>query len=163
MELKPLAPDALGKALERAERYRLLNEPEGAESICLDVLRVEPRNQAALVSLLLALTDQFGAGGTTERAREILPALEDDYERAYYAGLICERRAKALLHRGGPGSSSMAYQEFREAMTWYGKAEALRPPGNDDAVLRWNTCVRLLARHPHLRPASEERSELPLE
>lgn len=163
MELKPLAPDALAKALEKAERYRLLNEPEGAESICLDVLRVEPRNQAALVALLLALTDQFGAGVTAARAREILPALEGDYERTYYAGLICERRAKAILQRGGPGSSAMAYQEFREAMGWYEKAEPLRPPGNDDAVLRWNTCVRILTRHPHLRPAPEERAELPLE
>ena len=108
MDLKPLAKDAVGRALERAERYRLLNEPEGAESICLDVLRLEPRNQAALVMLLLALTDQFPAGGTVDRARAVLPTLHDEYERVYYAGLICERRAKALLHRGGPGSSFAA-------------------------------------------------------
>lgn len=163
MDLKPLAPEAVAKALEKAERYRLLNEPEGAESICLDILRIEPGHQAALVTLLLARTDQFASGGTAARAREILPALRDEYDRTYYAGLICERRARALLHRGGPGSSSMAYEGFREAMGWYEKAEALRPAGNDDAVLRWNTCVRILARHPHLRPAAEERAELPLE
>lgn len=163
MELKPLATDAIPKALEKAERYRLLNEPEGAESICLDVLRIEPQNQAALVMLLLALTDQFASGGTVDRAREVLPALHDEYDRRYYAGLICERRAKALLHRGGPGSSFMAYDGLREAMSWYEKAEVIRPHGNDDALLRWNTCVRLLRRHPHLRPAPEEGAELPLE
>jgi hypothetical protein len=163
VDLKPLARDAVARALERAERYRLLNEPEGAESICLDVLRIEPSNQAALVMLLLALTDQFPGGGTVDRARAVLPALHDEYERAYYAGLICERRAKALVHRGGPGSSFAAYDGFHEAMSWYEKAEAIRPPGNDDAVLRWNTCARILERHKHLRPAPEERGEPPLD
>lgn len=132
---------------------------EGAESICLDVLRVEPHHQAALVMLLLALTDQLASGATVDRARAVLPALQDEYDRVYYAGLICERHAKALLHRAGPGSSFSAYDRFREAMIWYEKAETLRPPGNDDAVLRWNTCVRILERHPHLRPSTEERAE----
>jgi len=27
------------------------------------------------------------------------------------------------------------------------RAEALRPAGNDESILRWNTCVRLLGRH----------------
>ena len=35
-------------ALEKALRYRLLNEPVEAESICRDVLEVDPDNQAAL-------------------------------------------------------------------------------------------------------------------
>ena len=58
-ELKPLSEKAVPRALERAERYRLLNEPAEAESICQDVLRIEPENQQALISLLPALTDQF--------------------------------------------------------------------------------------------------------
>ena len=58
-DLKPLNPDAIPKALQKAERYRLLNEPEEAESICLDILAIEPDNQQALVMLLLAQTDQF--------------------------------------------------------------------------------------------------------
>jgi hypothetical protein len=29
-------------------------------------------------------------------------------------------------------------------MESYEKAAAVRPTGNDDAILRWNTCVRLL-------------------
>jgi len=45
--------------LTKAERYRLLNEPEEAESICRDILDVDPTHEAALVNFLLALTDQF--------------------------------------------------------------------------------------------------------
>jgi hypothetical protein len=44
-------------------------------------------------------------------------------------------------------------------MTWYERAEAMRPPGNDDAILRWNACARLIMRDQHLVPAVEERSE----
>ena len=164
-DLKPLSREAIPAALERATRYRLLNEPAEAESICLDVLRAEPDNQQALVTLLLAITDQFGSAPTegVRRAREVLPRLEDGYKRAYYAGIICERCAKAQLRSAAPKSGEMAYQWLRDAMSWYEKAESQRPPGNDEAILRWNTCGRLLARHPHLRPGAEERVELSLE
>jgi len=37
-----------------------INEPEEAESICLDILEVDADNQEVLVMLLLAITDQFG-------------------------------------------------------------------------------------------------------
>jgi hypothetical protein len=47
MHLKPLSVDAIPSALVNAERYRFLNEPGEAESICLDVLAVDPANQAA--------------------------------------------------------------------------------------------------------------------
>src|SRR5262245_50846944 len=145
-ELKPLAREAIPAALEKAMRYRLLNEPGEAESISHDILRTEPDNQQALVTLLLALTDRFTKGyavGLTQ-AREILPQLRDPYERAYYAGIICERRAKAHLQRGGAGFGFEAYEFLREAMTWYEKAEALGPPGNADALLRWNACARII-------------------
>ena len=114
--------------------------------------------------LVLALTDQFGEGSAdaVHRARQVLPRLRDDYERAYYAGIICERRAKAHLKQGGHGAGGVAYEAFQEAMTWFEKAEAIRPAGNDDAVLRWNTCARILARH-HLRPSPSDWSEPPLE
>lgn len=159
--LKPLSRDAIQPALMKAERYRLLNEPAEAESICRDVLDVEPNHQQALVVLLLALTDQFGehASGAAQEADEILRRLVDDYERAYYSGIVRERRAKALLNRGGPGTASSVYEWLREAMAHYERAEALRPAGNDDAILRWNTCARILMRNPHLEPAAEERAE----
>ncbi len=145
-------------------RYRLLNEPAEAESICLDVLQIDPENQHALVLLLLALTDRFGRGyavGVT-RAQEILPRLRDEYDRAYYAGIISERRAKAQLSQHTPGSQTNAYELLREAMNLYEKAESLRPPGNDDALLRWNACARIIMRS-HLAARDDEKLDLPLE
>ena len=102
-------------------------------------------------------------GADVSQAREILPRIRGAYEHAYYAGIICERRAKAQMKQGGPGSGYVAYQWFREAMAWYEKAEKIRPPGNDNALLRWNTCARILMSHPHLKPEPEDRSEPPFE
>lgn len=164
-ELKQLSKEAVPKALEKAERYRLLNEPAEAESICSDILRADPGNQQALVMLLLTLTDQFEEelGGTVARAKELLPRLADEYARTYYRGIICERTGKAWLKRGSMGSGGTAYESFLEAMRWYEAAEAVRPPGNDDALLRWNTCARILERHAELAPVAEERTEPQLE
>jgi len=119
---------------------------------------VDPANQELLVTLLLALTDQFTerGGADVDRARKLLPRLNDAYRRAYYAGIIAERRAKAQLDRGGPGASGIAYHCLHEAMDFYEEAEASRPPGDDEALLRYNTCVRLLERYPQLQPALEE-------
>jgi hypothetical protein len=160
-ELKRLTKDGIPAALAKAERYRLLAQPWEAESIYLDVLEVEPRDEAALTGLVLALTDQFAHGGPglVRRARELLPRLADEYDRAYYAGIICERWAKALLDQHNPGTGSTVYELLLEAKDWYEKAEALRPPGNDDALLRWNACVRLAARHPEVAAAPTERTQ----
>lgn len=163
-ELKLLHPEAIPKALEKAERYRLLNEPGEAASICQDILRIDPDNQKVLVTLLLSLTDRFEEfGDDVRRAREILPRLQDAYERAYYSGIVSERQAKAQLKRGGPGSGYAAHAGLRDAMNSYEKAETLRPPGNDDAILRWNACARIFAERPDLVAAPEDRGELPLE
>ena len=164
-EPKPLQRDTIPRALEKAELYRLLNEPGEAESICLDVLAADAQNQQALVTLLLALTDQFEErmADAVQRAREVLPRLRDEYERAYYAGIVSERRGKAQLKHGSPGSRHAAYDSLREAMSWYERAEAIRPPGNDDAVLRWNACGRILQRRPDLVPAPAEPREPQLE
>ena len=158
-DLKPISRGAIPEALQKVERYRLLNEPWQAESICQDVLRIEADNHAALVTLLLALTDQFQDGVTVAEARKVVASMRDEYERAYYSGIICERRAKALLRQGSHGSGAVVYDWIREAMTWYDQAEAIRPPALDDSLLRWNTCARLLMRHPHLQPASEHHTE----
>ena len=149
MDLKPITREGVPAALQKAERYRLLNDSNAAESIWLDILGVEPENQQALVTLLLSVTDQFmeDAGDAVKRARDVLPRLKDDYKRAYYAGIIAERKAKALLRLGGPSADAVAHDWFRDAMRWYEKAEALRPAGNDEAILRWNACARMLGRH----------------
>ena len=153
-ELKPISASGIAAALEKAERYRLLSDPVAAESICLDILQLQPENQDALVSLLLARTDQFspshGAGDAA--AREVLPRLTSEYDRAYYTALITERRGKALMETARPGSQGMAWVCFREAMEAYEKAATLAPAGNDDAVLRWNTCARILNAYSHLAP-----------
>lgn len=163
-ELKPLSKEAIPAALERAMRYRLLNEPGEAESICLDVLNTDPDNQQALVILLLALTDRFSKayGVSDTQAKDVLGRLQNEYERAYYTGIILERKAKALLHYAAPGAGYRAFDLFREAMGWFEKAEAIRPAGNDDARLRWNTCARIIAQNK-LGPAPQEIFDLPLE
>ena len=163
-ELKSLSTEAIPAALEKAERYRLLNEPAEAESICLDVLKADPDNQKALIALLLAVSDRFGKGyGVSDtQAKEFLARLEGEYERAYYAGILAERRAKAKLAQGTPGSKFYAYDGFRDAMNWFEKAEAVRPHGNDDALLRWNTCARIITQNK-LVPREEEHVEPPLE
>jgi hypothetical protein len=157
MHLKPITREGIPAALQKAERYRLLNDSPAAESICLDVLEVDPSNQEAIVSLLLSITDQFveEMSEGVQRARALLSRITDRYEETYYAGIICERRAVAHIHRAAFGSSDVASEWFREAMGWYEKAEKMRPAGNDEAILRWNTCVRMLGKHERAHGHSE--------
>ena len=164
-DLKPLNPDAIPKALQKAERYRLLNEPEEAESICLDILNIDPDNQEAITTLLLALTDQFRSDCTEclARTQALLPRLQSEYERCYYAGIICERRGTAQIDKGVLGCRTTAYNWLRQAMDWYEQAEAIRPPQNDDAILRWNTCVRMVQKHELTPPAVENFEPVLLE
>ena len=155
---KPLSPESLDAALAKAKRYRLLNEPMEAESISLDILEAKPDHQLALKMLLLALTDQFPdeLSGNVTRAQAIIPQLDDEYGRVYYAGLIAERRAKTIMRRGTPSAGTIAYQGLRDAMECYEKAEAIREAGNDDPILRWNTCARMIESKASLRPAEPE-------
>lgn len=150
--LKSISTDAVSKALEKAERYRLLNEPSLAESICLDILAISPSHQQALVSLLLARSDQFDSGVPMKSAQEVLRRIDGEYERAYYAGIIWERQGHAHLRQHGLCSNANAYHALREAMQHYERAETLRTQGNDDAILRWNACARVLMRNPEIRP-----------
>ena len=164
-ELKSLSKEAIPAALEKAERYRLLNEPGEAESICLDILRADPENQPAIITLLLALTDRFEKGYAVSdtQAKDLLSRITSEYERNYYTGIFHERRGKAKLRQGTPDCRFQAYDLFRQAMSWFEKAEAIRPPGHDDALLRWNTCARIIAQN-NLTPREEEqRIEFPLE
>lgn len=144
--LKKLSEEAIPAALERAKHYRLLNEPGAAESICLDILEVEPDNKEALITIVLAMSDRFGrdyAIGDT-RIQDYISKIQGEYERAYYTGIVYERRAKATLRKGAVGSGSTAFEFFHQAMNWFEKAEAIRPPGNDDVILRWNGCARVI-------------------
>jgi hypothetical protein len=154
--LKPISHDSVAGALAKAERYRLLNEPAQAASICRDILEIEPRNQPALISLLLSLTDQIAHDSRAfTEALGVVERLESAYDRAYYAGIAWERRARAR-HPGGGSGHHYAYDWLVKALGLFEKAEELRAPGNDDAVLRWNAIVRYLERHKELAPAEEE-------
>ena len=145
-ELKKISAESIARATSKAERYRLLNEPRSAESICRDVLAVDPNRQDVLRILVLALTDQFkGLSVRKGEALQLLERLEDEYSRAYYSGVIHERWAKALLDADYPAST--VYDCLAEAMDAYERAIPLAESGNEDATLRWNTCVRIIARH----------------
>ena len=159
-ELKPLSPEAVPRAVAKAERYRLLNEPGEAQSICLDVLAADPDNQEAVATLILALTDQFGeTPSLVNEALATAARLRDSYERAYYTGIVHERRAKALLAHGTRRSGPSVYEWLRMAMTRFEEADDIRPANNDDARLRWNACARLIASNRHLVPAADEPRE----
>ena len=147
-ELKTISKEAIPRAVQKAERYRLLNQSWATESICLDILEVDATNQPVIVMLLLALTDQFASesGELARRARATLDRLTDPYQRAYYAGIIAERLAHAQLTSGAMHAEAMAFATLRSAMESFEKAEALRQPGNDDSILRWNTCARAIER-----------------
>jgi len=156
-ELKMLSKASIPSALQKAERYRLLNEPYEAQSICLDILQVAPDNQEALIMLLLAYTDTFKEEifPAFNKAVEVLERLGDSHCRIYYRGIINERRAKAHLDKGGPSSAQIAYDWYVKAMADYEQALNYCSPGNEDAALRWNTCARLLNENPHLKPSKE--------
>jgi len=156
--LKRLSAAAVPAALEKAHRYRLLNEPSDAESICRDVLAVDPQNQEALVTLVLALSDQLEErmAAAYDEGLALLRQLADDYRRQYYAGILCERRAKAQRRRGGMRAAHAVYDWFRRAMEHYEKAIALAPAANQEAILRWNACARVLDAHPELQPETED-------
>ncbi len=163
-ELKPLPGRDVEAALALAERCRTAGEPEEAESICLDVLEVQPESQPALELLLLARTDllERGLPEGVQRARELLPRLQGDYERAYFGGLVCERQAKYLLGQRGRRTGFVAYEWFRFAMEEYDSA-AQAAPDRPEPVLRWNACARILMRNPHCVPDPEEQLEHEIE
>jgi len=154
-ELKSISEQSIPEALAKVERYRLLNEPSLAESICLDILAVVPNHQQALISLLLARTDQFDSDVHVKAAQEVLAYIKGDYERAYYQGIIWERLGNARIRHGGTGAGASAYHALRGAMDHYEKAMNFAIPGNDDAILRWNTCARVIMQNPDLRSVPE--------
>jgi hypothetical protein len=143
-QLKKIKKSSIPRALDKVEQYRLLNEPIEAESICRDILAVEPDHQEALVKMILTLTDQFGKGVPGDEAFLYVEKLTDAYEKAYYTGIVYERKAKAILAKGLLDHKHDAFEWFVDAMSAYENAEALSSPDNDDAILRWNACVRTI-------------------
>jgi tetratricopeptide (TPR) repeat protein len=155
--LKRLSRANLEAAITKASHYRDLNQPEEAESICRDVLDVDPQNQPAWKILGLAITDRFTTGqvGLLEEAVEAFERLADAYERVYHVGVAWERAAKAHLERNEAHS---AVTSFEHALRLFEQAEGMRPD-SPDPILRWNRCVRLLSNHPSLRAAIQSPRE----
>lgn len=163
-ELYRISDRAIPAALEKARQYRSLLEPEQAESICLDILDVQPDHHDAQVVLILAYTDQFSNSGQILDAKRVLmlvDALPDEYERFYYRGLVSERHARAMLNESM--SRSFAYEYFREALQWYERAQVQQPENNDDAILRWNACLRTVSRERLQPRADRDETHLDME
>ena len=154
-QLKTISRSGIAEALSKVQHYRYLNQAEEAESICRDVLAADPENQMGLRQLGLAISDQF-TGAMADRfkeAEECFQRLTSDYERSYYLGILHERRAKAQLRSGQLAHTLVV--SFENAMRYFEEAEKIRPQGNDDALLRWNRCVRLLESIPRLSREKE--------
>ena len=143
---KPISQSTLEAAFDKADRYRLLNEPREAESISLDILATAPGDQRALMMLLLSITDQFKDDllPNVRRAQALLERLDGEYARYYYTGIITERQAKVLMANDVVCKDRRVHDQLKEAMEWYEKAEAVRPPDNEDSILRWNACARIV-------------------
>jgi hypothetical protein len=162
--LKPISKDGVASAIDKAEQYRLLNQPRLAESICLDVLLIDNGNQQAMVTMLLALTDQFGQSSSTaaRKAQDIANTLKDGYAKLYYTGIIRERQGSASLTSGNPGSEFDAYEWYLEAMDFYEQADAANKDSkNEDPLLRWNTCARIIMQYDlKARPPGDDSGML---
>lgn len=143
-QLKTISKDAIPEATAKADWYRLLNEPGEAESICRDVLAVDPADQTALRLLGLSITDQFRGAPSDRRAEAeaVFQRLKEPYEQTYYTGIARERFAKAQLAAGRPPHTLVVL--FEDALACFERAQAIRPAGNDEAILRWNRCARTL-------------------
>jgi hypothetical protein len=163
-ELKKIKKTAVPRALDKVDQYRLLNDPVNAESICRDILSIEPDNQKALVKLILTLTDQFNMGVTSQEAISFIPEIKDEYQREYYKGIICERQGKAMLSNNISFKHDV-FEWFEEAMEAFEKADSLSPADNNEAILRWNSCVRTIERHKLTKKPLEPKNtlHLPLE
>lgn len=166
IELKTLTRGAIPSALEMARQYRSIGEPDEAESICHDILAVDPENQDALITLILSLTDRFSDDGVAdafEKARETVNRLSDQYCKSYYSGIVFERRAKHHFRNGSPGSGRLAYDWYVKALFAFNDALSSCDPNNQDAALRWNACARFINGHPHLKPQDKSEPDMLLD
>lgn len=157
LDLHDIHPDSIELALDKARQYRSLHEPEIAESICLDILHIEPENQKALVLYILALSDQLHHAGKKTQVQSIEQAiqkLQSRYQQHYYTGLLHERRARFMLTQSM--ARVFAYDYFIEALQFYQKAEKIRPEHNDESILRWNSCIRTIEKEK-LKPRPDNK------
>lgn len=147
MDLHFIHKKSIGCVLDKAKQYRLLLEPDLAISICLDIFAVDSDNQEALVIYILALTDALSHSDASthkpdKKIQDAIKKLQSDYQKNYYQGIFYERKARSLMSYAM--STSFAYDLLLKAIGCYKKAEKLTPENCDDAVLRYNACVRTI-------------------
>ena len=141
----------------------MLNEPGEAESICLDILETDPENQPALITLLLALTDRFskGYGVSDTQANHCSRGSRANTSAPTTRGFWPSAGPRRNSRRDTPGPVITPTMIVRsDAAVREGRN--VRPPGNDDALLRWNTCARMMAKNK-LAARDEDRTEPVLE
>ncbi len=155
MDYRLIHQDTIGAVLDKARQYRSLLEPELAISICLDVFAVDENNQDALVIYILAMTDLYNHANAKvcpQTINESIAKLTSEFERTYYTGITLERKARALLKNAM--SRSFAYNLFIQAIKIYDQAQQIAPKQRDDAILRYNACVRTI-KNEHLSPRQD--------
>lgn len=109
--------------------------------------------------MILALTDQFPDGAHPQAAVEAEKAaarIQDEYKRLYLSDIIRERRGKAMLAAAVPARHGRRRNGCVKRCRATSVRKPLRPAGNDEAVLRWNTCARLLMTIPSTAPDVRE-------
>ena len=111
---------------------------------------------------MLAITDQFGANNSSfyTEANKLCNQLQNEYERYYYQGIIEERSGKAVLKRSSPRVTYIAYEYYRNAMHFFEKADKISSEDNQDAILRWNACIRGIQEF-NLKPSPDEKGFQP--
>jgi hypothetical protein len=162
IEIRSLKPEGIEAALVKARQYRLLNEPDEAVSICLDILAADPNHQNAMIHLILAYTDKFADSGlepSFKKALGIVERLDESHCKSYYTGIIYERRGKYHLKKGGPGSGALVFDWLAKALKAYEETLTDCDPDNQDAILRWNSCARIINKHPDVKPMEDDTSE----
>jgi len=67
---------------------------------------------------------------------------------------LCQlsRRYRAPAPRANYLGHQRAYTLYQAR---FGEAEKVRSPANDDSMLRWNRCARLLEKFPHVEQKEE--------
>ena len=154
--LKALSHEGVASALAKAEHYRLLKRTGRSGEHLPRYSRHRARNQQALICLVLAQSDQIARDSRSfHSALATVQKLQGSTSVPITAGIVWERRAKALDAERGRGTHHSVYEWVVKALDCFAQAERLRPAGNDDAVLRWNTCVRFLTQSS--KPRAEGR------
>ena len=152
MEQYLISKSNIKPALERANQYRLLLQPELAISICIDILAVDTNNQDAIIIYILALTDNISEGKNDKKILEVISLLDTEYRKKYYKAIYYERKGIAFMK--GSMSKSFAYDLFIKAIELYKLARDISPKDDDNATLRYNSCVRSIENN-NLKPRQD--------